>query len=178
MPTNAWGSYFDWLCDYINNEYSPNPALYYSTLWQLHTTAFTPSIELDNNRVQDALDFRSRFHDELPDVPVSMLELMVSLADRIEVETMGGTAEYDRTAEWFWEMFASLGLMDITNDNYDSTLVKSILDRFMDRDYSRYGEGGLFVVRDAAIDLRDCEIWYQAALYLNNVLRAEGVLES
>lgn len=176
MDKDYFGSYFDKLCDIIHNAQSPDPIKYYNVLWHMHNTEFIPVLGLDRNRIQDALAFRHRF---IPGVsePVCIFELMVSLADRIETETMDGTANRDRTAEWFWDMFESLGLLDMTNDAYDERCVDRILRRFICRKYLPNGKGGLFVISDRTVDLRKYEIWYQAALYLNEVLRSEGVLE-
>ena len=177
MATDRWGSYFDKLCLIVRNAQSPDPVKYYNVLWHMHNTEFVPVMYLDRNRVQDALAFRRRFIPIDPGQPVGILELMVSLADRIETETMDGTVNRNRTAEWFWDMFESLGLLDMTDDAYDERYVDRILRRFVNRRYSRNGKGGLFVVSDRSLDLREYEIWFQAALYLNEVLRSEGVLE-
>ena len=170
------GAYFDRLCMTVRSARGPDPLRYYSVLWQMHNTEFVSIMRLDKNRIQDALDFRARYLDDAT-TPVCIFELMVSLADRIETETMGGTVSRDRTAEWFWGMFASLGLWGMTDDVYDEHAVEQILWRFINRRYSPNGRGGLFVTSERAVDLREEEIWYQAALYLNDVLRAEGVLD-
>lgn len=149
---------------------------YYNVLWHLHTTEFVPTLALDRNRVKDAMDFRYGFvHD--PTEPVGIFELMVSLANRIEVEIMSGTEDRNRTAEWFWKMFESLGLLDMTDEEYDERSVDRTIRKFICRQYLPNGKGGLFTISDRSVDMRGFEIWYQAALYLNDVLRSEGVLE-
>lgn len=177
MSNEYRDAYFDMLCKMVRSKYVPDPTLYRNMLWHMHNTEFVPILKLDANRVQDALDFRSQFiKDE--QTPVGIFELMVSLADRIETDTMGGTADHNRTAEWFWGMVNSLGLFGMTDDLYDERTVDKILHVFISREYYPSGQGGLFVTSDRSVDLTEEEIWYQAALYLNDVLRSEGVLDS
>ena len=38
------------------------------------------------------------------------------------------------------------------------------------REYSYYGEGGLFTVHNPKFDMRETEIWYQFMWYLNEKL--------
>ncbi len=176
MGDDYEGVYFTQLCDVIESPQAPDVALYSNVLWHLHQSEFVPVLNSDKNRVQDALDFRARYIDD--DVtPVGIFELMVSLAARIESDTMGGTSDRNRTVDWFWGMLASLGLLNMTNDVYDERDVDRILRIFLGRKYARNGRGGLFVISDDSVDLREEEIWYQAAYYLNEVLRSEGVLE-
>ena len=170
-------AYFDVLCDAIRTPDGPLLSDYYAVLMHLHCTEFKPTLVFDRNRVIDALDYRAKFIDDR-DTPVGIFELMVSLANRIETETMGGTSEHNRTADWFWCMMASLGLLSMTDDVYDPRAVDEVIDRFIYREYSPNGDGGLFITTDRTVDLRNEEIWYQAALFLNDVLRSEGVLES
>lgn len=177
MANEYGGVYFDILCNAIRDAETPNPDNYRNVLWHMHNTEFVPTMSLDDNRVQDALVFRSRFIDDT-DTPVGIFELMVSLADRIETDTMGGTSDRNRTSDWFWYMIFSLGLIDMTDDQYHERDIDQILRKFIHREYSRNGRGGLFLTSNRSVDLRKEEIWYQAAFYLNEVLRSEGVLES
>lgn len=165
-----WVPYFRWLCTKINDPYMEDPHIYSKLLWQMHTTEFKPTMWQDSHRVMDAIEFRREFSNERMPEPVGIFEVMVALCDRIENETMGGTVAWDRTADWFWGMIASLGLLDMTDDNYDEEHVARMLRRFMRRRYEPNGSGSLFTVRRKDVDMRKYEIWYQAALYLNEVL--------
>lgn len=171
--------YFNILCAMVHGECVPNPAKYRKILWKLHSMRFVSTVRMDENRIHDAIDFRNRYFAECSMMPkwISILELMVSLADRLETETMQGTADRDRTSDWFWEMMASLGLIDMTDDVYDDVEASRILRRFLRRRYSPNGRGGLFTITDPTQDMRKHEIWYQAALYLDEVLRTEGFIE-
>lgn len=176
MAEDYDGVYFTELCAVIDSPQGPDVTQYSNVLWHLHHSEFVPMLQFDKNRVQDALDFRARYIDD-DSTPVGIFELMVSLADRIETDTMGGTSDRNRTVDWFWGMLASLGLLNMTDNAYDERDVDRILRIFLGRKYARNGQGGLFVTSDDSVDLREEEIWYQAAFYLNDVLRSEGVLE-
>lgn len=150
---------------------------YGKLLYKLHNTEFVALIHMDTNRIVDALEFRRVLaYYELTE-PVGMLEMMMALARRLEADIMQGTVGGDRTAVWFLEMIESLGLLGMTDSAYDEAAVSKILRRFLRRRYSPDGRGGLFTVSNCARDMRREEIWYQAALYLNNVLRNEGFIE-
>lgn len=171
--------YFNILCAMIRSDHVPNPADYRQILWRLHSEQFVVMIPMDENRICDALDFRSTYcFDEDNNAPVSILELMVSLSTRLEAEVMWGTSYRNRTAEWFWDMMSSLGLSEMTDSAYNEAIASRVIRRFLSRTYKRNGQGGLFTVKDKAHDMRQYEIWYQAALHLNEVLRKEGFIES
>ena len=53
---------------------------------------------------------------------------------------------------------------------FDRDRVDDILARFLERDYARNGEGGLFTVNLCRQDMRSIEIWYQMACYLKEIL--------
>ena len=67
----------------------------------------------------------------------------------------------DRTAIWFWDMIDSLGVL-----SGDKT-VEAVLEKFLNRQYKKNGEGGLFTVKRSTIDMRTEEIWYQVCWYLS-----------
>ena len=73
----------------------------------------------------------------------------------------------DRTGMWFWNMIVSLGLGGMDDSRFDEKYVDVVLDRFMDRQYKRNGEGGLFTIDGIRKDMRDFEIWYQMCWYLD-----------
>lgn len=170
---DPWESYFRILCSKLDNTRN-----YGQLLWQLHTTEFKVVVHLDDNRVADALEFRKTYFYASLDHPVTLLEVMVALAARLELDIMHGTSMRDRTSDWFWVMIESLGLINMTDEVYDEAVVAKVLRRFMRRRYSPNGKGGLFTIPNASTDMRKEQIWYQAAMYLSGVLRAEGFIES
>lgn len=174
--------YFKWLY-YIacGDEEQMGRRLSYWKLFKfLHSIEFTYSIDLDENRAQDGIDFRYRFgHEhgysrtqiavELDNAPCSVLEMMVALAFRVEEQIMTDEAYGDRTGQWFWNMINSLGLGSMNDNEFNERYCYFIISKFLDRNYSPNGRGGLFVIENCDEDLRDVEIWTQCMWYLNEI---------
>lgn len=181
MELDLCESYFITISSLLDWQvYGNSPCSYKRLLRQLYDTEFIAR-GMDKNRVVDALDFRKALgYGALTceEHPVGILEVMISLSSRIENDIMRGTSRGDRTSVWFWEMVKSLGLLDMTDDVYDARYVGDVLDRFLNKRYSSNGQGGLFTVINTSTNLRDTELWYQAALYLNKILVDEGFIES
>jgi len=132
------------------------------------------SVPNDGNRIEDGLKLRELFmqrHDFFVlDFPCSVLEVLIGLALRME-DNLADPSKGDRTAEWFWEMIANLGLDQFHDQNYQEaggdTNVGYILRTFMDRTYTRRGEGSLFPSsRRSGRNLQRVELWYQLMAYL------------
>lgn len=177
MDSDIWLEYFDWLCQRVTSLQTPNPANYRKILWQMHCTEFVPRFYYDDNRVSDSMVFRKQFVSTDILHQVGVFEMMVCLSDRIESRTMGGTVDWDRTAYWFWEMVKSLGLLGMDDNHYNGAVATETLNRFLYRRYSSNGIGGLFTIAHSDVDMREHDIWRQAAAHLNEVLRDEGMLE-
>ena len=136
---------------------------------------------MDENRVDDGVELRYRFVREegIPDAEIatnldnrecSVLEIMVSLAIRME-ETITSDPDYgDRTSIWFWDMVDSMGLLDMDNDHFHGETVSTTLDRMIRREYASTGRGGLFTVKEPREDMRNVEIWYQMMWWLTDNL--------
>jgi len=166
----------------VDNRYSKS---YRKLFARLHDTEFTYTIPMDGNRAEDGIDLRYRFgreHDYsdamvdsfLDDRPCSILEMMIALSIRCEEHIMDDPDIGNRTGQWFWSMLVSLGLGSMDDRKFDRHRVDIILERFLDREYGRNGEGGLFTVNNGR-DMRRTEIWYQMNYYLSEIIR-EGSL--
>ena len=58
--------------------------------------------------------------------------------------------------------------LDVSSPSkFDRDYVEDIVQKFLDRKYSRNGDGGLFTVNRSRYDLRSVEIWYQMCWYLD-----------
>ena len=167
--------YFGWLTAWVNDS-EHNAAQYTEVLWKLYDTKFVVSMERDQNRVDDALDFRSRFVPFRLDFHVSILEIMISMAARIEDTIMKNTSEEDRTSVWFWDMMNSLGLANQNDVLFDDQYVLEVLHDFNNRKYERNGVGSLFVTRDRSKDMREMELWFQMHARFHDILQDEGLL--
>ena len=170
--------YFNWMCRLVSDERRSG---YHRLLKFLDSVIFQYTIPMDGNRADDGIDLRYRFGYEngysnaevalyLDVTPCSVLEMMVAMAFRCEEHIMSDPDIGDRTSIWFWDMVNSLGLGDMVNDNFDIDRADYIIDCFLNRKYSRNGEGGLFTVPNCARDMRTVELWAQMNWYLNTVI--------
>lgn len=186
MVTDYRDDYFEWLYDLACGGFDRSRLDKYSytkLLTQLHSYEFKYLIRRDKNRAEDGIGLRRRYflincydeHDydlimhELSG-PCSVLEMMVALAIRCEEDTMDDPSIGDRTKQWFWNMLKSLGLNSMVNSKYDERYVEEVIIRFLNREYSPDGKGGLFTIKNSDVDLRDVEIWYQMCWYLNTIV--------
>ncbi len=180
MSKNYEKEYFNWLCSFIcDEEYDTlnRQKSYSKLLWHIFARPFVAILDRDQHRALDGADLRIRFCKEhgYPDdiasiisngIDCSIFEMMLALALRCE-ETIMDDADYgNRTGQWFWLMIVNLGLGAMSNEKYDEQTADYILERFINREYSPYGEGGLFVVHNPMRDMREVEIWYQMCWYL------------
>jgi hypothetical protein len=170
--------YFEWMCQLVCGEDHPDWMSYQKLLSYLHDRDFVYTIGFDGNRAADGVDLRYRFAYEhhynntvldcLDRGACSVLEMMVALAIKCE-EYMDDPEIGDQTGRWFWDMVASLGLTDMTDLYFDESHVNQVITKFLGRNYSPNGKGGLFTVRRSKHDLREVEIWHQMCWYLNDI---------
>lgn len=153
---------------------------YRMLLGVLDGVEFKDTRGIDSNRIHDAQELRADLIAEMaldhtavrPFPNVSMLEVMISIADRL-----GQITGDEDTAFWFWEMVSNLVLDGIDDNEFWSdpeSYEEEILDRADDViniNYDRDGLGGLFLLREgvAPRDMRDTELWYQMQYYANEV---------
>ena len=171
--------YFEWMCDVVCSHLKSRRVSYKKLLKYLYDREFTYSLEMDQNRAEDGTDLRWKYvYDHrrngaiisyLDDGPCSILEMMVALAIRCEEHIMDDPELGDRTGQWFWVMVENLGLISMTDNNFDERYVECVIDRFLNREYEDNGEGGLFTVKNCRVDLRTVEIWYQMCWYLDEI---------
>lgn len=169
--------YFEWLC----NLAFPTKELrrrYQRLLDALHTSTFRYIISLDENRMIDGIDLRERFcYEENVSKSIvekelyivrgcSVLEMMVALSLRCDEQIMFDFDIGNRTHIWFFEMLKNLGLDGQFDYAFDYRLYNLIIERFLNREYTPYGEGGLFVVYRRG-DIRQSDIWYQMCWFLD-----------
>lgn len=183
MKNELRNEYFDWMYRLVCEPQYTNGLSYRELLCRLYEMPFDYTIAMDGNRAEDGVDLRYRFGYEhniedpaiafcLDDRECTVLEMMVALALRCEEHIMDDPDVGNRTSRWFLDMIGNLGLQEMTDENFDRDNVVQILNRFLNREYKRNGEGGLFTVRHNGIDMRSVEIWYQAMWYLDEVLKS------
>ena len=169
--------YFDWLVGKISNK-QYQASHYIKLLSYLHVRRFVYILPMDGNRSEDGIDLRYRgfayecgisYHEIARYLDIrdcSVLEMMVALAIRGE-DIVGDPEIGDRTAEWFWWMIDSLGLVGMTDEYFDDIFTERAVDNFINHDYRENGKGGLFIVNDPPYDMRDAEIWNQMCWFLS-----------
>lgn len=173
-------AYFEWMCELVHDDIAAKHGTYNHLMHVLHEIDFDYIIPMDGDRAEDGCDLRYRFAYENAldgrmvasciDVhPASVLEVMVALAVRCEESIMDDPDIGDRTGHWFWVMIDTLGLFDMTDDNFNESFVRKTIRKFLDRDYDRDGKGALFQVPDIPDDMREVTIWYQMCYYLNSL---------
>ena len=164
--------YFEWLSNYVIDGHRN----YRKLLLELHNTEFYYTVEGDENRAKDGTKLRYIFAShrdidiECLQGPCSVLEMMIALSNRCENQIMYDPDIGDRTGYWFWLMIDSLGLTEMADDQYDVNMVRRKIKKFLNRNYSSNGKGGLFTIRGFKQDMREIEIWYQMNFYLNTIL--------
>ena len=172
--------YFQWLSELASGTRYTNES-YQKLFAYLNEIDFSYSIGMDGNREVDGIDLRYRFGYEynydprfiasvLDAKPCSVLEMMCALAIRCEESIMNDPNNDNGPDKWFWIMIKNLGLETMTDDNYDERYISSVIEKFLNREYKRNGEGGLFVINRPNIDLRYVEIWHQMCWYLDEYL--------
>ena len=179
---NLRNQYFVWLCKLVDDRQHTGEYSYQKLFVYLHNTDFRYTIAMDGNRDEDGIDLRYRFGNvnnyepaliaSVLDVrPCSVLEMMCALAVRCEETIMNNPDDDSGFGKWFWLMIKNLGLEPMDDWRYDESYVSFVVDRFLNRDYNRNGEGGLFVLHHAREDMRNVEIWCQMCWYLDQYLR-------
>lgn len=177
--------YFDWMYHLVGNDNKIRNRISYKTLLDyLNSVVFVPIIDLDDNRRTDGINLRYQFGYEvgypesfidiyLNNEECSILEMMIALSNRVEDEITDNYIYGDRTGQWFWSMIVSLGLNNMTDDNFDKDYCDEVIDRFLNRKYSPNGKGGLFTLANPYRDMRDVDIWCQFMWYLDENLKEE-----
>lgn len=172
--------YLEWMyCLVCNDGYSSK--VYQRLFHLLNKIEFVYFIPMDSNRAEDGVDLRYRFGYEccvgdglikryLDNRPCSVLEMMVALAIRCEENIMSDPEIGSRTGKWFWKMIKNMDLDDMDDEHFNSTKVRNVIRKMLNRQYKPDGKGGLFTVKDAPYDLREVEIWYQMCWYLDSLL--------
>lgn len=166
--------YFEWLCSLVCENRFSKSTTYSRLLTRLHETEFTYLIAMDQNRAENGIALRWRFHCETgyyvrDNDPCSVLEMMVALAIACE-EFMDDPNVGNRTGQWFWAMIVNLGLGSMVDYRFDDDYVDEVICRFLYREYEPNGRGGLFTVKNCKYDLRTVEIWNQMCWYFGTIM--------
>lgn len=138
---------------------------------------------MDENRIKDARDMRYIFGIQegyteneicrlLDYKAPSILEVIVALICRVQESILDNLSTKLSNLAIFIDILKSLGLYGITGQMTDEK-INAILDSvftLFSREYTYYGEGGLFTVYAPKNDMRETDIWYQFMWYLDEKL--------
>lgn len=125
----------------------------------------------DKNRAVDGEDLRKKYDGYLPidfkeGFPCTVLETMVALAVRIEVDIMGEPGD-DHPERWFWAMVNNSGLRVLTNDQFDDDLFETTIFDILAHGFDEQGNGSFFPLKaKPGRDARQMELWQQANAWL------------
>lgn len=172
-----YSKYIDWLCStFVQNDN------YKTLLAYLMQFPFSSDIRNDFNRAFDGIDLRGDFIQAYPNENIlweqlgqtcTFGEFLCGLANRIDF--MFYTPKYGhRPGAYFKILINNLGLSwatnDVLGDTPDNGLFYDTIFRVVDtvntRSYSKTGAGGLFPLRNASMDQRNTEIWFQLASFI------------
>lgn len=166
---NIINEYYRWLTGLVDVRSN-----YSLLLHDLHAREFYYILEQDENRAKDGKYLRYSFGEEkdisnaetILSGPCSILEMLIALAGRFD----GGTSinfdmERPNIKRHFWMFLDNLDLKHAVDQFYDPSEVHHILDRWMFREYSANGSGGIFPLKYPEEDQREVEIWKQMQAY-------------
>jgi hypothetical protein len=156
--------YYEWLVSQIG--VPKNNKTYNELFDRLNNVEFVWIVPKDDNRIQDALDLRYHFSEEVRDFlrskGVSVLEVIVALSRRVAF-IAGGNAP-----AWAWRLLKNLRLNRMSDPLSGANLdrIDNILYALIWREYRPDGQGGFFPLKDPREDQTKIEIWYQMNAYV------------
>lgn len=160
--------YFKWLIGKsgISSRYSV-------LLRYLYEKEYTWSVPMDANRAEDGKNLRLSFMAETKerlDVselarPCSVLEMMVALATRIEIDILGVPGDI-HPEKWIMDMIANASLSDMVNEGFDFRYVDGCL---------RKGCSVMFPSKlNNGRNSNNVQLWNLMSEHLNEVIEREG----
>lgn len=188
--------YFNWMCNRVQIG-NHTGKTYFFLAYILNSRKFYPLAGNDGNRIEDSVKMRMDWLDqynmscrlfvnkgEEEPVPadyfngeVTVLELLVSLAIRIEEDIMQDDEKGDRTAYWFWVMLENLKLHVYSDESFSNQAedrIHMIIDRLLERDYDDEGDGSIFpTYGHFDVHHKEIEIWKQFSAWLNYIYRED-----
>lgn len=170
---NKYLLYLLWKCNLDNGlKYGK-----YSRLFEiLHHIEFTWSIPRDDNREADGLELREEYdiphgytieeEEDFQEHWVSVLEMLIGLAVRVEDEIIGDPAD-EHPEDFFMDMIKNLGLDIFVGKRFLDEDVIKIVRRWLNRRFEPDGRWSPFPVRNDCRDQRELEIWDQMNSYIS-----------
>jgi len=170
-------AYFRWLCGTvgIGEQFGNRKETFAKSL---HAKSFRAIIANDDNRAVDGQKLREQFADATLDEDCrcldgecTMLEMLVALALRMAFIVPTNRMPKALVPSLFARMVANLGLERFEDDDphIDRKINRNneAMEKWLNRQYTSMGVGGLFPLKVAREDQRRTEIWYQMMAYID-----------
>lgn len=165
--------YFEYILEYLAGDGEGDEPSYSQLLWILYNYEFRVVVDMDYNRVKNALYLRDHLAEEaglrtIGDDYCSVLDILVHLADRMAFNV-------DRLSEretglrcYFWEMIENFGFEECTDGdkNWDGEEVMGVLDRWIYRKYDEKGCDTPYPIRHRVKKYQKMELWDQMQIYI------------
>lgn len=169
----ARSDYFEYIIEYLSGDGWGDEPSYRELLSILYKYEFKVVVEMDHNRVKNALYLRDHLAEEagldiISDDYCSVLDILMHLADRIafNVDRLG---EHETGLRcYFWEMIENFGFRECTdeNKNWDVEEVMDDLDRWIYRNYGDNGNCTPFPICHTVSKYNKFELWDQMQIYI------------
>ena len=166
----AKGRYFKWLRELVECD----DTKYGDLMVYLFKKEFYWTVAMDENRAEDGKALRDLYSERHPRAkeidfrqdPCSVLEMMIALARRWQVDILSEDGSEKGFSNNFWEILRNLKLDIYDNSHFSGPEVEQILTKLLDRDYDSKGVGSMFPVKNCTVDMKKTEVWYQLQAYL------------
>ena len=174
--------YFLWLVELAQ---VPGGRTYVELCAYLHNRwEFRWSVDYDENRQADGFDLRELYVHHHPrtrrndirllmEEPVSMLEVLIGIAKRLDFQLYDPEISSSGINYRFDELIINLELNDLDDSTDWSSgrpgrKVDDVMEVLLDRTYDADGNGSLFPLSENShkVDMREVEIWYQMMEYM------------
>ena len=146
------------------HEIHDNYVMLYSKLQEI---PFECRRELDQNRVIDAKDYRTKIANKYsikhnPFLPVTALEILLSLSERFAgVLFSPNDPDFDGQEELFSLFIENLELLSYDDNNFDEKRVAAKVKKWIDLEYNMDGTNGNIVCQPGNRKLKLMDVWMQ-----------------
>ena len=141
----------------------------------LHSMKFELELPEDEDRVKDGAYLRDKwlseegiyeYLSEFDGEKVSVLEVLVALADRLSFQIGNNCTGDHGIQQCFWEILSNLGLEKYSAGNYKPINIKEKVRAWMLRRIRKDGLGGAFPLQNSRFDQKKAPIWQQMNDYI------------
>lgn len=141
----------------------------------LHSMKFEIMLQSDEDRVKDGEYLREKwlseedlyeYLHEFDGDYVTVLEVLVALADRLSFQIGDNCTGDHSISECFWEIMKNLDLEKYSAGNYKPINIKDKVRIWMYRKFKKDGSGGPFPLEKSRFDQRNLTIWQQMNDYI------------